>query len=170
MSNNPTPADENSTPQTPNQLNWNINSFGLSPFYIWEKIKAGFTKVFSHNFGWDQIALTWRPMSVDSNGNLRTSNGTQSANAPLQTLVTLDTTPQIILPFNPARSSFTIYNNALDNTFYSREVLISYPNKDENETVFIPVGYAYTDDNWQGTVVAYINAGGITVSVIVVER
>lgn len=163
------PANENSPPQTPNQLNWNLNAFGLDPFYIWEQIKAGFTKTISHLFGWDYIDLIWRGLSVDSNGNLRVSNGTQSANAPLQRLVTVTSTPSIALPFNPARSGFSIYNNAPDNTFYAREIIVSYPNVDENFNVFIPVGYVYTDNNWQGTVSLSIGAADINVNVIIVE-
>lgn len=169
MTDQNTPADENSAPQTPNQLNWNLNAFGLNPFYIWEKIKAGFTKSLSHLFGWDSSSLIWRALNADSNGNLRVSNGTQSALAPLQTLFTVTNTPTIALNYNPARSGFTIQNNAIDDTNYSREVYVSYPNQNQNIETIIPVGYSYTDNNWQGTVQLRIGTPSITVPVIIIE-
>jgi hypothetical protein len=146
--------------QHPVQDHYNDNEFGLKPPQADEPIETGFSKEFSHNFGWDAINKIWRAMRADKSGNLLIGSGTQSINPPLITPVLIATTATVILNQNTSRKGFAIYNSGGNDSAYAVPIFLQYPSGLPSAFITIPAGYGYYDDNWSGQV----SALAITVS------
>lgn len=155
--------------QKPILNNWNQNEFGLQPRNLVERIAANFIKVFAYNFGFDANTPIWRALRSDVSGNLKVSNGAQSANPPLLTQLSVTGVAQQILPINTARRSFIINNDCQSLVGSASSLIIVYPNPNSSWQLILPVGWSYFDDDWQGTVSVVLLSGAGPQSITIAE-
>jgi hypothetical protein len=155
--------------QKPVQNNWNSHEFGLKPKNIIETLAANFIKAWSYISGWDSNNSIWRAVRVDSDGNLKTTNGTQNNLAPAITTVNLTVASQSLLTENPLRRAFAIYNDAASTGGVVEAVILEYPNPLGTYKVYLPAGSFYVDDTWQGSILLSVQSADATQSVTLVE-
>lgn len=169
MTDKPTIADENSAKQIASVTPFNNSEVGLQPYYSVEYIVPGFRKVLSHLFGWDNANSIWRRLSSDSNGNLRTTSGTQLTQSPIGSIFSLTDADTKILDHNPNRAYFTVQNNGSDDNTPAQPVSVHYPNPTSDSPTILPPGFMLSENSWAGDVYAKSTISSTVQNITVIE-
>jgi hypothetical protein len=139
--------------QSPIEQNFDDNDAGLQPHRVNNRILVNYIKTFAYLFGRDERNLIWRMIRTDSSGNIKVTPGAQ------QQLIPNVSNPQLtsaagtqVLKANPDRKAFLIWKGVVPATGKGNALFINYGTISLTNSIFLPAGWGYKDDTWNGDV------------------
>ncbi len=152
--------------QTPIEQNFDDNEVGLQPPFILNRILANYIKTLSFLFARDEPNRRWRMLRADTSGNLKVSNGMQSAQAPISTPFTIlaNVTTKVI-SLNLARKAYLIVNSNNSGNGGYNPIQISFGNLPSTSVFLLYPAWAYRDTYWCGDVFVRSSAVQVTIEV-----
>ena len=137
---------------------------GFNPYDVSPNVSEDIQQTLSRLVGWDIAGEQWRDIIVDSDGRVLTSSGATVATIAAHSNPTVGLVSVALLPSNPDRNSFTIFNNSgndIEIQYAATAVL--------GQGIVLKPSVLFIEDTWSGAVSAISSVAANNVRVLELE-